>query len=941
MKRLNVLGLALLGWLLLPDYGHAAAVLLGWNNLGMHCMDSRYAEFAILPPYNTVEAQLIVNGKLITNSTVPSASDFQVTYEAVADPTGSINTSSVNKSDWIKYAPILFGLPTNALPSADYGLAHCNMPGVMQPYDSQNGNLPQDMPFQPAGILAPANTYHAEGIPITPEDDAGHNNTYPMMKLVARQISTGAVVAESKVVTPVSDEMSCKSCHAPNTNAQAMPGGGWITAADPDREYRLNVLKLHDEREFNKHPLLYQDALAAKGINALGLYASTVNDNKPALCASCHASEALGAPSFSSSNGSVPPLTQSIHNTHAGVSIPGSALTLDDDANRDSCYSCHPGSKTRCLRGAMGSAVANDGSLEMQCQSCHGKMSKVGSPTRTGWLNEPGCQNCHTGTATHNNGQIRYNSVFDTTTGNERVAIDQTFATNSDTPAPGLSLYRFSKGHGGLQCEACHGSTHAEFPSSHTNDNLRNIELQGHAGVTAECATCHGTSFDSMDNLLKYANGAKGPHGLHPMNQTWATGHHDLINAYGGLSACQSCHGKDYRGSELSRVQGDRSFNLGTEHGGTVKFYRGATVGCYSCHNGPFDSSNNTTAAPVTQNITSNAQNEKPVTMTLPIDQSGVSFRVLEQPQNGTVGIVNNVATYYPRAGFSGTDSFKFAGYNGSKNSNTASSTVPATASITVAAIPPSITSQPSAITAKVGDSVSFSVVATGSDPLTYQWYKNGAKIDSIANPTASMATLTLSNISIADAANYNVAVSNAAGSKTSTSVSLTVQQVPVITSQPSSINVALGKSFTLSVSATGNPTPTYQWYKNGALISGATGSSYAVSSATASSAGSYSVKVSNVAGSVISNNATVAITATLTVKNAYPSYGSVTSSPIGINCGTTCSAGFAVNSSITLTAKPTLPHKFKSWSGCTKASGTTCNVTLSAAKTVTANFVK
>ena len=79
--------------------------------------------------------------------------------------------------------------------------------------------------------------------------------------------------------------------------------------------------------------------------------------------------------------------------------------TLDNALNRSACYRCHPGSTTRCLRGAMGSAIAADGSMEMQCQSCHGNMSAVGSPSRVGWIMEPNCQACHTGTATNNTGR--------------------------------------------------------------------------------------------------------------------------------------------------------------------------------------------------------------------------------------------------------------------------------------------------------------------------------------------------------------------------------------------------------------------------------------------------------------------------------------------------------------------------------------------------------
>ena len=134
-------------------------------------------------------------------------------------------------------------------------------------------------------------------------------------------------------------------------------------------------------------------------------------------------------------------------------------------------------------------------------------MSAVGSPARTGWLMEPNCQACHVGTATNSTGVIRYTDAL--VGGNLRLPAEQTFATNPNTPAPGISLYRFSKGHGGLQCSACHGSTHAEFPSAWRNDNRQNEMLQGHAGMIVECDACHGVQ---PSNAL-FRN---GPHGMHP-----------------------------------------------------------------------------------------------------------------------------------------------------------------------------------------------------------------------------------------------------------------------------------------------------------------------------------------------------------------------------------------------------------------------------------------
>lgn len=84
----------------------------------------------------------------------------------------------------------------------------------------------------------------------------------------------------------------------------------------------------------------------------------------------------------------------------------------------------------------------------------------------------------------------------------------------------------------------------------------------------------------------------------------------------------------------------------------------------------------------------------------------------------------------------------------------------------------------------------------------------------------------------------------------------------PVITTQPQNISVSQGQTATFSVTATGNPTPTYQWRKGATNISGATAASYSITNVQASHAGSYNVVVTNSAGSVTSNNATLTVTA-------------------------------------------------------------------------------
>jgi PKD repeat protein len=635
------LGIALVSLILVAAAPLAMAqgsgyTLIGWNDLGMHCMDADYSVFSILPPYNVIHAQILdPSGNLITN---PDALGITVTYEGVADPDGSINTTSVGKTNFWDWVVSLFG-PATASLVPDQGLAGSDMPGPV--------NDPQPMHFD-TGF----DWFSAEGIPITPWDDSDAKNYYPMMKLVARNAS-GSVLATTRIVLPVSDEMSCASCHGPSSiGSEAMPRGGWITDSDPEREYRLNILLLHDQLQ--EGSTQFTDALATAGYNTLGLYATVTSDGKSILCDNCHGSNALPG----TGQAGISPLTEAVHSLHAGVTDHSNGMTLDASANRTACYTCHPGSDTRCLRGAMGAAVASNGDLSMQCQSCHGNMSRVGAEGRAGWFDQPTCQNCHTGTATNNNGQIRYLSALDGS-GNPRVAVNNTFATSPNAPVAGVSLYRFSTGHGGLQCEACHGSTHAIYPSSHLNDNLQSIDQQGHKGTLSDCSGCHSSTPRTVTG---------GPHGMHPIGQSWIRDHHDAVNDH-NVGQCATCHGADYRGTVLSRAQGDRTFSAF----GTKNFWQGFQIGCYNCHRGPSSSSGNSNRAPVVSDVSASTDEGVPVEIPLSAsdaDGNSLTLRIVSQPANGTVGLVGTVATFYPFAGFSGSDAFTYAAWDGSTNSN-------------------------------------------------------------------------------------------------------------------------------------------------------------------------------------------------------------------------------------------------------------------------------
>ena len=168
---------------------------------------------------------------------------------------------------------------------------------------------------------------------------------------------------------------------------------------------------------------------------------------------------------------------------------------------------------------------------------------------------------------------------------------------------------------------------------------------------------------------------------------------------------------------------------------------------------------------------------------------------------------------------------------------------------------PPTISPQPISQTVAVGTSVAFTIEATGDPAPTYQWRKGGVNIGGATN-----ASLGLSNVALADAADYDVVVTNAAGEVTSDIAALTVHVAPAVSAQPQSQTVLVGADVTLSVSTTGTPSPTFQWRKDGVTIAGATAAMLQLDGVTAESAGSYDVVVTNILDMVTSDAATLTV---------------------------------------------------------------------------------
>jgi len=531
--------------------------VLAFNDLGMHCADLDYSTFVILPPYNVIHSQVIERGE---EPRILDDAQASVSYRAVADASGSINATSqnlpgsvyktnfwnINPDSGNSYAFDLFGLD----PKPGEGLAFGQkMPGHQQPYSSNDKQAFNH--FDPA-----KQWFGADGVPILPIDDNGQLNAYPLMRVSADVNGAGSDVASLDVVLPVASEADCQNCHA--VGEVAAPTDSTIDYVfaddinDPNsvlQAAKINILKLHDAK-----------------------HSTDLENQTPVLCASCHYSAALdlagAGPQGEQVNQDM--MSEVMHRHHGQLTDPatGDLLFPTNGTLEQTCYQCHPGKVTQCLRGAMGGAGVT-------CQDCHGSMLAVGSATRQPWLDEPRCESCHTGDALdHLGDSIRLPQAWegDIDVATPRVADNKRFAENDG------ELYRNSLGHGGVACEGCHGSTHAIWPNAmpNSNDNVAATQLQGHAGTVSECSTCHTRLPLTLD----------GPHGMHNVNsEAWNLGHEDFYEK--NPEACQSCHGVNLEGTVLSLTATDRVLLRDDDSNETINVAKGTAVSCDMCHEKP------------------------------------------------------------------------------------------------------------------------------------------------------------------------------------------------------------------------------------------------------------------------------------------------------------------------------------------------------------------
>ena len=435
--------------------------VLAWNDLGMHCACPGAETFLLLPPFNTVRAQVLATG-VNTDPTIVS-SGVVVSY-AMADNNETDNyliNSDPYFKNIIEYSPKLF--PPPFLPVVNGKVVSITGAGLA-------GNMTYNATskaWEVVGIPAfPVPTGTASDIMTDPLGSTVKRTPYLTANITVKN-TAGATLATTNTVVPVAFG-GCCTCHIP-LGAQ----NGFTNDAYGSFQY---MGKLH-----------------GKGVSKIDFsLIDPTGDGKggPIRCSWCHWDPAMGEtaaqgldkvwPNYTILAGatftkadvkvSTRSFSDVLHKFHAQSTV---VLTQFDANISKNCYDCHPGNNVNCYRGAMKTA-------NVWCTDCHGDLNKR---IATNQMAQPWQQSS---LPTCNAPSAGVTTVF-------------TCHSATTYPTPGtwdnglFGKFINSRGHkGSILCSTCHGSPHAESPSTLAKDNAQLITANG--GVNkplGKCDFCH------------------------------------------------------------------------------------------------------------------------------------------------------------------------------------------------------------------------------------------------------------------------------------------------------------------------------------------------------------------------------------------------------------------------------------------------------------------
>ncbi len=384
--------------------------VIAYNDLGMHCACPNEDMMIMLPPFNTIRAQVI------RKSSSPSVvtSGITVEYDSVENTEQNL-LQDAEYVKWLDNAKYYY-------PTA--GVSRTNIVGITG--SKLDGVMKLD-----------GNHWVAEGVPNYPAIDAKgiydffgqKRNPYLTANITVKD-TAGTVLAKTSTVVPVSFG-GCCSCHL--KLAQNVLG---ISNPTPDQSFKV-MCDAH------------------KRDTGVDIYAM-----KPVKCSNCHADPAAGT---TTNKNCTTTFSQALHLFHAKSTLVKSTYSANID---NDCYQCHPDAvNVKCFRGVHANTTINK-----WCSDCHGTIlnrkdrTNYSTPWNYASLPKCGQSGCHVSPYT------------------ERIT--------STTKLFGL--YLSSQGHhGGIDCLTCHGSPHAEQPSTMSKDNTQNLTLQNDARALGKCDVCH------------------------------------------------------------------------------------------------------------------------------------------------------------------------------------------------------------------------------------------------------------------------------------------------------------------------------------------------------------------------------------------------------------------------------------------------------------------
>jgi hypothetical protein len=300
-----------------------STIVLAWNDLGMHCLNPTYDQEVLLPPYNTLQAQVIKRGDPPEIMTTGVTLEYRIVDNTYSYGKGTMSPLRDYARFWDNCLD-LFGVDL----APDTGL------NFVDP-DVHNGLS--------GTMLLKGDHFEADGIPVVPIDDAGTWNPYQVAEIIVRDAATNAELARTQATVPTSDEINCAKCHGQTVNGVTI----------------LSVLAEHDKG---------QDTTFAI-------------DGVPVLCADCHGSPALGQTGPGSSELYLSQAIHSFHSTTAAACYdchPGSSTKC----NRSVAHTTTDGNCTTChgsLTTIAGTIAAGrvPWVTESKCADCHTFVAEV------------------------------------------------------------------------------------------------------------------------------------------------------------------------------------------------------------------------------------------------------------------------------------------------------------------------------------------------------------------------------------------------------------------------------------------------------------------------------------------------------------------------------------------------------------------------------------